>query len=176
MKSIGIVRRIDELGRIVIPKEIRKNLCIREGDSMEIFLDYDRVILTKFSSLRNINVLVQLFTDSIFSLLGYNIIITDTDDIIAISGSHRKDYANKNISNDLVNKINRRSTFYETRFQNVELINQKSIFISYVLDPIIVAGDVIGSVIIFDEKNSIGDIEKKLAKILSSFFQKYLED
>ena len=97
MKSTGIVRRIDELGRIVIPKEIRKNLHIREGESVEIFLDSDNIVLKKFSVIKNINDLAQNFVDSIYSVLKYNVIITDTNNVIATNSKIKKNLLN-NIS------------------------------------------------------------------------------
>ena len=90
MKTTGVVRRIDELGRIVIPKEIRKNLRIKNGDSMEIFLNDEEIVLKKYSPIESLeNVLIN-YVDSFNQVMKHNIIITDRDKVIAISGSLKK--------------------------------------------------------------------------------------
>ena len=86
METTGVVRRIDDLGRIVIPKEIRRTLGIKEGASLEIFLDKDMVGLKKHSLMNNLRDFAELYVDSINQALGSSVIITDNDSIIACSG------------------------------------------------------------------------------------------
>ena len=106
MKATGVVRRIDELGRIVIPKEIRKTLRIKEGENLEIFIDdKENVVLKKYSLMNKIEDFAQNFTDSINSLLKHNIIITDNDSVIAVSGKYKKKYLNKSISSTIENML-----------------------------------------------------------------------
>ena len=91
MKATGIVRRIDELGRVVIPKEIRKTLRIHEGENVEIFVDTsENIILKKFSVMKKLEDFAQNLTDVVNSYIKHNIIITDTDSIIATSGEYKK--------------------------------------------------------------------------------------
>ena len=84
MKLAGIVRRIDELGRIVIPKEIRKTLHIKNGENLEIFTQNDNIVLKKYSELGNLKELSDTITKSLNQLLKENILITDTDKFISI--------------------------------------------------------------------------------------------
>ena len=91
MKATGIVRRIDDLGRVVIPKEIRRTLRIREGDPLEIFVDHDgEVILKKYSPIGELGDFAQEYADSLFEATGHIAIITDRDQIIAIAGASKK--------------------------------------------------------------------------------------
>ena len=87
MKATGIVRRIDELGRIVVPKEIRRTLRIREGDPLEIFTDKDgEIILKKYSPIGELSIFAQEYVDATAQILGYPVCVTDRDQIIAVSG------------------------------------------------------------------------------------------
>ena len=92
MKTTGIVRRIDELGRIVIPKEMRKNLRIKTGDNLEIMVNDDTIVLKKFSEIENLETIALSYADSFYQVLKYNVIITDTDKFIAISGTLKNKY------------------------------------------------------------------------------------
>ena len=96
MKATGVVRRIDELGRIVIPKELRKNLRIREGENIEIYMDENsNIILKKFSSLKNINEVADYVTNSINKVTKLNTMIIDSDSVVSYSGNNKKEYVNK---------------------------------------------------------------------------------
>lgn len=177
MKATGIFRRIDELGRIVIPKEIRKNLKIREGDNIEIYInDKEEMILRKYSSLKNIKDFAQRFTDSISTLLKTNVIVTDKDYIIAVSGNLKKEYIEKDISNEMLSFIERRVPILENHQKKIQIVNNMEIDATYIIEPIIVEGDAIGLFIIVSEQNNVGEMEEKIAKIGSGFFQKYLEE
>ena len=104
MKATGIVRRIDDLGRVVIPKEIRRTLRIREGDPLEIFVDRDgEVILKKYSPISELGDFAKEYAEALFDSLGNPVLICDRDTVIAMAGGSKKDYLNKNIS-ELVEK------------------------------------------------------------------------
>ena len=99
MRATGIVRRIDELGRVVIPKEIRRTLRIREGDPLEIFTDHDgEVVLKKYSPIGEIAAIAKDYTDSLYRTLGHVTLISDRDAIVSASGSAKKDYMEKALS------------------------------------------------------------------------------
>ena len=111
MKATGVVRRIDELGRIVIPKEIRKTMRIREGENIEIFIDGDdRVVLKKYSMVKKLGDFANRFTDSIHAFLKYNVVITDTDSVIAVSGSLKKEFNGKPLSDEMLHIIQKRES------------------------------------------------------------------
>lgn len=175
MKATGIIRRIDDLGRIVIPKEIRKNLRIKEGDNLEIFVENEEIILKKYSMMNKINDLAQELTDAIYTFTKHNIFITDTDMVIAASGNLRKKYMNKSISNFIEKSIKRRDKLLENHFKELNFVNEENIECSYILSTILANGEAVGMIIIISEDEKLGDVEMQLASIVSSFMTKYLE-
>ena len=175
MKATGVIRRIDDLGRIVIPKEIRKNLRIKEGDNLEIFVKDEDVILKKYSMMNKINDLAKELTDAIYTFMKHSIFITDTDIIVAGSGPLKKDYVNKNISNSLIESIKRREKLIENHFKELNITEDNTIKCSYVLNTILVNGEAVGMILIISEEEKLGENEMQLAGIVSSFMTKYLE-
>ena len=176
MKTTGIVRRIDELGRIVIPKEIRKNFRINDGDNIEIFTSEDSIILKKHSALNKIDEYADKFAEAIYSFLKYNILITDTDSVLACSGPLKKEYIKKPISEYLGNCIRRRENLYEKYHKEVNLIEESSIKGTYCLSTIISSGDAVGLVIIFSTESSVTDTDMKICQIAAKFLAKSLEE
>ena len=109
MKATGIVRRIDDLGRVVIPKEIRRTMRIREGDPLEIYTDRDEeVILKKYSPIGEMSSFAKDYTESLFRSLGHIACIVDRDQVVAASGVSKKELWDKPISPDLENAIQSR--------------------------------------------------------------------
>lgn len=175
MKATGIVRRIDELGRIVVPKEIRKNLRIKEGESLEIFVDNeDNIVLKKHSLIKKIDDLAQNFTDAIYSFIKHNVIVSDNNTVLAASGNMKKEYLNKPISVELENKINRREEMIEKHSKTINIIDDKEINATYAISPIVVNGDTIGAVMIFSTDKEVEDIDYKLVQIVSKFLSSHL--
>ena len=114
MKATGVVRRIDELGRIVIPKEIRKTLRIREGENLEIFLDdQENIVLKKYFALNHFAEEAKTFVDTIYHLTRHSVIITDTDKVIAMAGVEKELLDQKPISEQLKDIIARRDKMFE---------------------------------------------------------------
>ena len=175
MKATGIIRRIDDLGRVVIPKEIRKNLRIKEGDNLEIFVQNEDIILKKYSIMNKINDLAQELTDAIYTFMKHSIFITDTDCVVAGSGSLKKKYLNKNISNYITESIKRRDKMIENHFKDLNFIRDEFITCSYVMSTILVNGEAAGMILIISEDEKLGEIEMQMAGIVSSFLTKYLE-
>lgn len=175
MKATGIIRRIDDLGRVVIPKEIRKNLRIKEGDNLEIFVQNEDIILKKYSMMNKINDLAGELTDAIYTFMKHSIFITDTDTIVAASGPLKKEYLNKNISDFVVESIKRRDKMLENHFKEIEFIKDEIVTCSYVMSTILVNGEATGMIIIISEDEKLGDSEMQMAGIVSSFMTKYLE-
>ena len=102
MKATGIVRRIDDLGRVVVPKEIRRTLRIREGDPMEIFTNRDgEVILKKYSPIGEIDAFAKQYAESLAAVSGCYVVISDRDQVIAVSGGVKKEYIGRRISHEL---------------------------------------------------------------------------
>ncbi|WGI63321.1 stage V sporulation T C-terminal domain-containing protein [Escherichia coli] len=124
MKATGIVRRIDDLGRVVIPKEIRRTLRIREGDPLEIFVDRDgEVILKKYSPISELGDFAKEYADALFDSLGHSILICDRDTYIAVSGSSKKEYLNKSISDLLERTMDQRNSVLEDSKKEIQLVD-----------------------------------------------------
>lgn len=177
MKATGVVRRIDELGRIVVPKEIRKTLRIKEGENLEIFIDdKQNIVLKKYSLMNNIEEIAHSFTDSIYSFLKHNIIITNNDTIIAVSGKLKKRYLNKSISQYLEKALSQREKVLESHNKKISFIEDEEIEGTYAMAPILCNGDMAGLMIIFDDDAVVDENDYQICQIVASFLGKYLED
>ncbi|MBY7141612.1 stage V sporulation protein T [Virgibacillus sp. NKC19-3] len=177
MKATGIVRRIDDLGRVVIPKEIRRTLRIREGDPLEIFVDREgEVILKKYSPINELSHFAKEYAEALFDSLQSPVLICDRDEVIAIAGESKKDYLNKNIGSEMTKTIENRSQVFETETSNIEVIdgNEQELQ-SYCISPIIANGDPIGCVMIFSNDEELSNIEKKAVETAASFLARQME-
>ena len=181
MKATGIVRRIDDLGRVVIPKEIRRTLRIREGDPLEIFTDRQgEIILKKYSPIGEISIYAQEYAESLATTLSCTVCITDHDQIVAAAGFGKKDLQDKHIGKEIEKVIAQREQVvsYLGEKQFVAIIEELAeTFSSQVISPILCAGDILGSVILLDrnEKKRVGEVELKLASCAANFLGKQME-
>lgn len=175
METTGVVRRIDELGRIVIPKEIRRSLRIKEGDSLEICVEKDTVALKKHSSLNNLEDFAEDYADSVNQALGSDVIITDNDSVIACAGLSKKEYIGSHISEFLEQTILERKSVVVKEKQELSIIEQKKIKTSFAIHPIVSNGDVVGLVIILPQNRMITGLEDKTALVASQFLGKHVE-
>ncbi len=180
MKATGIVRRIDDLGRIVIPKEIRKTLKIREGDPLEIFTDSEgEVILKKYSPVNELGNFAKEYADSLAQSAGHIICIADKDQIIAVSGGAKKELIDKPLSSEMEKVLNNRSIHIATRddntFVSVLKDDVEGVYNSELITPIISEGDVLGAVVFLSNGGKMGEIESKLAQTASAFLGKQIE-
>lgn len=171
--STGIVRRIDELGRIVIPKEIRKSLRIKNGDNLEILVDGENITLKKYSQIENATDMATIYAESFYQVLKYNVIVTDTDKVVAAAGNLRKKYLNMGISDSLTTMIERRDSFVERKKSSIEIVPGLSEYGYYTIATIINNGDSIGSVIILSLDTPMLEQEEKLAMILANMLSNY---
>ena len=171
--STGIVRRIDELGRIVIPNEIRKSLRIKNGDNLEILVEGDNVTLRKYSQIENATDIAQIYAESFYQVLKYNVIVTDTDKIVAVAGNLKKKYLNMGISETVERMIERRDSFVERKKKEIEISPGLSEFGYYTVSTIINNGDSIGAVIILSLDTPMLEQEEKLGMILSNMLSNY---
>ncbi|MBP1970359.1 AbrB family transcriptional regulator (stage V sporulation protein T) [Virgibacillus natechei] len=177
MKATGIVRRIDDLGRVVIPKEIRRTLRIREGDPLEIFVDREgEVILKKYSPISELSHFAKEYAEALFDSMQSPVLICDRDEVIAVAGESKKDYLNKNIGSELTKTIEDRSQVFETEASNTEIIDgiQQEIK-SYCISPIIANGDPIGCVMIFSKEEKLTNVEQKAVETAGSFLARQME-
>ena len=171
--STGIVRRIDELGRIVIPKEIRKSLRIKNGDNLEIVVNGEDIMLRKYSQIENVTDMAQLYAESFNQVLKYNVIITDTDKVVACAGNLQRKYLNMGISESVESMIERRDNFVNRKKDNIEISPGMSEYGYYTVATINHNGDSIGMVIILSIDTPMLEQEEKLALILANMLSNY---
>ena len=182
MKATGIVRRIDDLGRVVIPKEIRRTLRLREGTPLEIVTDREgEIIFKKYSPMAELGTFAAQYADALAAGSGHMVCITDRDQVLAVSGGMKKEVRQKGISEDLSRLLSRRETLTasrgDARFIPI-LAEENPEYLSETIVPILCEGDVIGSVILAgrEEKSRMGETEKKLAATASGFLGKQMEN
>lgn len=180
MKATGIVRRIDDLGRVVIPKEIRRTLRIREGDPLEIFTDREgEIILKKYSPIGELGAFAKEYADSLSKSSGHVTCIVDKDHVIAISGGLKKEFMDKHISAALEKAINTRNTIVSSRgeqgFAPILEDDDEQMYSNQLISPIISEGDVIGAVVFLSSDKKMGEVENKLAQTAAGFLGKQME-
>ena len=163
MKATGIVRRIDDLGRVVIPKEIRRTMRIREGDPLEIYTETDgSVVFRKYSPVGELGRVSAEYAEAINRTSGIPIAICDRDSVVAVAGVPRKDYVEKPISNGLSGVLStRRSYSRDSNSAQINLTEQNGV-VNY-LSPIVSEGNVIGAIMSLKQDGKTPDgSEKKL--------------
>lgn len=172
MERTGIVRRIDELGRVVIPKEIRRTMRIKEGEELEIsVLDEDTLSLKKYSTPKAFFLVAQEYTQILYKYLNYNCLICDNDVIVACS-KNKDIFLNKSISKRTENFLKGRKSGYFRGEENFPIIKNGA-NVNSILVPLILNGDCIGGLIVIDV-NSVSIAEKviKALEISAELFLK----
>jgi AbrB family transcriptional regulator (stage V sporulation protein T) len=183
MKATGIVRRIDDLGRVVIPKEIRRTMRIREGDPLEIYTDREgEVIFKKYSPIGELQAFAMEYADTLNKTSSLPIFICDRDAIIAVSGASKREYLDKRISKDLEEIIEGRSIYQNVgKREMLSIIDHGSEHYVSCAMPILAEGDIIGCVVSgWHNGESISDkisdeIEMKLIQTAGIFLGKQME-
>ncbi|MFZ5643352.1 MAG: stage V sporulation protein T [Bacillota bacterium] len=175
-KATGIVRRIDDLGRVVIPKELRRTLKIRNGDPLEIYVDRTgQIMLKKYSPINELGQFAQEYAESLNEALGHMAIITDKDSVVALAGKNIKDLLNQTISATVEEIMENKKVEVFTSPVSIT-DDQKSAFESAVMAPIISEGASIGAVIIASrEKVQMSSLEAKLAETAAGFLARQME-
>lgn len=181
MKATGVVRRIDDLGRVVIPKEIRRTLRIHEGDPLEIFTDREGgVILKKYSPVGEMTSFAVQYAESLAQVAKCTVCITDNEAVVAAAGNGKKEFTGKKVSeafqNFLSERKKRRAAKGEKGF--VLLTEEQSpAFTEEIISPILVGGDVTGAVVLLrkGEQQGTETGEEKLALAAAAFLGKQME-
>jgi len=180
MKATGIVRHIDELGRIVIPKEIRKNLRIREGDPLEIFTDSGgEIVLKKYSAMGEMTTFAKQFAEVLAQNSGHKVAISDRDNIVAIAGGFPREYLGKKVSKQLETLMRERGSINTLKKGKPIAILEGEVPVSehQMIYPILGDGDILGSVIIL-QKDTVGilsEVEQKLVMVAANFLGRQIE-
>lgn len=179
MKATGIVRRIDDLGRVVIPKEIRKTMRIREGDPLEIYTDKDgEVIFRKYSLLDGLSDFAGQLCDTLSRTTNRAAVITDRDNVLAVAGVSRREYLEKRVSAELERLMENRQV-YQYREGELELplcAGEHRLMVDTAA-PILSGGDVLGCVLFVGEQSALngGEVEYKLAQSIAGFLGRHME-
>ena len=180
MKATGIVRRVDELGRIVVPKEIRRVLHIREGEPMEIFTGREgEIILKKYSPIGDMSKYAKVLAESVAQATAHLVLISDYDQIISASGHGQEDYLGRGISDELEDiiadqELKQTDGSKKNAIKVVE--SRQPVEASMIIQPINSDGDAIGAVILIGSENSVNDADVKLAQVAAEFLRKQMED
>ncbi len=176
MKATGVVRRIDELGRIVIPKEIRKTLRIREGESLEIFLDnQENIVLKKYFAMNHFEEEAKAFVDTIYHLTRHSVMITDTDKVIAMAGVDKDILVNKPISDQLKEIIARRDKMLEKTKKKITLVENQEMETCFSYATIISNGDALGLVFTYGNDH-IDELDRNIVELTAQVLSKQLEN
>jgi AbrB family transcriptional regulator (stage V sporulation protein T) len=184
MKATGIVRRIDDLGRIVIPIEIRRDMNIRDGDPLEIFVDKNgEVILKKYSAIADLGSFAQGIVNALHDSTGHLALLSDRDAIVNVAGAPEREYAGKRIGPVVYRAMDNRETLLFTPREHnhpgsVVGDGPSCVFASEVIAPIVVGGDPVGTVILAttQQGTSLGEVEMKLTQSAAGFLARHMEE
>lgn len=179
MKATGIVRRIDDLGRVVIPKEIRRTMRIREGDPLEIYTNSDgEVIFKKYSAISEMSENAAYVADIMYKIAGCPVIIFDKDHVVATAGVSKKEFAERRVTGQLEELMENRGNYFcpngeMNNFFPVEGVERTAI----ATIPIITAGDVSGAVAFLSssQNSEVTDLQKSLINAAAQFLAKQIE-
>lgn len=159
MKATGIVRRIDELGRVVIPKEIRRTLRIREGDPLELFTDRDELMLKKYSPIASIEKFSEGTAKSLYEQSGYLAVICDTDAVLHAGGQGKKSFVGKSVSPRMTEIMNSRASYLANKAEGGDIIPVVSDgdyeATAQIIVPIVSGGDCLGAVALLSQEEGV---------------------
>lgn len=186
LKATGIVRRIDDLGRVVIPKEIRRTLRIREGDPLEIFVDRDgEIILKKYSPIGELGDFAKEYVDSLYEATGHIAFISDRDTVIAVAGAPKKEFLNQPVGRLAEQAMEDRKGVVLNAEPGATCAScavghpeGDCRFTAQVIAPIIADGHPIGTVVLCSKepKAIMGETESKLVDTAAGFLAKQMQD
>ena len=183
MRATGIVRRIDELGRVVIPKEIRRTLRIREGDPLEIFTDHDgEVVLKKYSPIGEIAAIAKDYTDSLYRTLGHIALISDRDAVVSASGANKREYIEKALSPEVDQILQSRQLQLLNLASGARMIpvtsdDHADAYSAQIVAPILADGEIIGSLILLSRESGtqMSGVDQKVAETTASIVGRQME-
>jgi AbrB family transcriptional regulator (stage V sporulation protein T) len=180
MKATGIVRRIDDLGRVVIPKEIRRTMRIREGDPLEIYTSRDgEVIFKKYSLLGGVEDFASQLCETMSRSTGTICAVTDRDTVIAVAGGGKRELMGKRITAELEQIMESRRIYqYGGEGNSLPVSDSSEKLVTLVAAPILSEGDVLGLVLVIGSApgGAAGDAEFKLAQTIAAFLGRHMEN
>ena len=174
MNDKYLIRKVDGLGRIVIPKEIRSKLNITENDYLELISGYDYIVLKKYSRLSKLGSLLQEIVDATNEYLDCEVLVIEKDKLVAYSGINKDIFINKIPSKSMIKAINRREELYEKYIKDLEIIDGYTISCSYINKAIICNNEVIGLICLYRVDKSVNKKDLKIVNIVVSFINNIL--
>lgn len=165
MKSTGVIRKIDELGRIVLPKEIRRNLGIRDGENLEIYVENDHILLKKYSKMQDFSEIITNLATIVGNTFDLKMIVTDRDKVL-YSGVLGID-ANQNLGEKLIQFIHTRESISKSTYETYEF-GEKKLNGYFLLLPIISSIDCLGLIMLYDANNPLLDSQYDLLKLIAN--------
>ena len=170
MKATGIVRRIDDLGRVVIPKEIRRTLRIREGEPLEIYTEKDgSVIFRKYSPMGDLQEVAAQLCDAIAAGTGRIVAVSDRDGMIASAGGHRRELADKSVSESLDKMMTERKPYqHQSGGSRLQAVADSDKYFIETGVPILSQGDLIGCIMLLATEESHGPVDGELVLLRSA--------
>lgn len=179
MKATGIVRRIDDLGRVVIPKEIRRTMRIREGDPLEIYTSRDgEVIFKKYSLMNGVEDFAGQLCETMNRSTGKICAITDRDTVIAVAGGGKRELMGKRITAELEQTLENRRIYQHSGEHGIAVVDGNESLTVHVAAPILAEGDLLGAVLFVggpSDSTLPGEAEYKLAQTISAFLGRHME-
>ena len=183
MRATGIVRRIDELGRVVIPKEIRRTLRIREGDPLEIFTDHDgEVVLKKYSPIGEIASIARDYTDSLYRTLGHVALISDRDAVVSSAGAGKKDYVEKGLSQDVDQILQGRQIVTLNLSEGARMVpvtgdDRPENYCAQIVAPILADGEIVGGLMLLSKGSGIQmtEVDRKVCETTANIIGRQME-
>ena len=183
MKATGIVRRIDELGRVVIPKEIRRTLRIREGDPLEIFTDHDgEVVLKKYSPIGEIANIAKDYTDSLYRTLGHIVCICDRDAVVSSTGGAKRELVEKPLSQEVESILQNRQMAVLNVSAGAKTIpvtndDRADSYSAQLVMPILADGEIIGGLMLLSRENgaNMSVVDQKVAEATAGIIARQME-
>ena len=178
MRATGIIRRIDDLGRIVLPKEIRKSLKIKEGDMLEIYVQENGVImLEKYEPMDSLSKIADNYAETLAEVTGLTVCISTDSYIMTAFGNSKKEYIKKDLSDEVLNILEERMAWSTKNDNKVEIVinDDKNKYMSEAIFPIIDDGNVIGAVIAFSKEKNMSEEDINMLKLTTSLIVKQME-
>lgn len=183
MRATGIVRRIDELGRVVIPKEIRRTLRIREGDPLEIFTDHDgEVVLKKYSPIGEIANIAKDYTDSLYRTLGHVALISDRDAVVSNSGTAKREFIEKQLSPEVDRILQGRQMATLNLSAGATMIpvtvdDRPETYSAQIVAPILADGEIVGGLILLSRESGLQmtNVDQKVAETTANIIGRQME-
>ncbi len=183
MRATGIVRRIDELGRVFIPKQIRRTLRLREGDPLEIFTDHDgEVVLKKYSPIGEIASIAKDYTDSLYRTLGHVALISDRDAIVSSSGAAKREYVEKALSPEADQILQGRQLVMLNLSSGMKMIpmtqdDRPEAYSAQIVAPILADGEIVGGLMLLSRESGLQmtNVDQKVAETTANIIGRQME-